>query len=441
MLVDNEAGRDGRDGELLVKRVERSLLNGQHILSGLAEIQIACAGCRQFVIALDGGRQSIGRHADLASELFNGVGCVHTAFFARALQVLQGSQALFAHGCGLRLEVGIYDAQPYAIGLPFDHIVAIVEPHIFGAEALAIEVHGEKWGVAEEGAVGAPVLGMDHLRVTDVLHQAAGHHAHKLPVASFVHLFLLEGKGVRQVLFDHVIVILVIAGGDDNALGGIELQDGSVLAACEYARDSIAVFYQLYAGALVMHVYLIPEVFRKADGRGVHTAFVVEHNSGCASLGVLEHTQLFAIVRNAGFVCFLAVPGNGFGAVFSPYVVKRPGGAVRTKLAKRMHEMLGGKLVGSLGVQVAASGSLGDSVHLFLDEAYVCAGLVGGDGCGNAAGAGTDDDDVVGLLLVKLGDGRGLGGGAFEVRHGKASCKVALGVRGIPRCLGRLRGA
>ena len=80
---------------------------------------------------------------------------------------------------------------------------------------------------------------MEHLRAAHVLHAPAGPYHHLLPVAGLVLLLAVDVRHLRFVIGHHLVVVLVVARGDDHAFGRVEL-DVAVLALGDHARHRAA---------------------------------------------------------------------------------------------------------------------------------------------------------------------------------------------------------
>ena len=113
----------------------------------------------------------------------------------------------------------------------------------FIAEARAVHLHSQKRHIAHGARTAVEVV--QHLGMTEVLHRAAGPNGHLVSVAGLVRLLAAEVLQVRKIVVHHLIVVLVIAGSQDNALFRVEL-DVSLGALGDNARDARCVAHQLF---------------------------------------------------------------------------------------------------------------------------------------------------------------------------------------------------
>ena len=233
----------------------------------------------------------------------------------------------------------------------------------------------------------------------------AGGHGHQMAVAGLHGLLGGKIQRIGVVAAAHGDVVLVVAGGEDNALLGRELDVLAVLVPADNADDLPALFHELHGGRLIVEVDLVLVGFAERLHGGNHLAR--EERAFQIAVAVLVDVVLavaLLIGVEAGLVQFGNKPVHRFlGAIHValpelrvvPVIVE-----LVVKVDVLPHADLGGLLLDDLGAQMA----LGDDHGLLLQHGNGCAALIGGDGRGHACGPGADDNDVVLMLFGKRRD-------------------------------------
>ena len=416
--------------------VERRGRDGLQILGVLAELVVRASlaagvvcvhrlGKRRRVDAELLGEllQAVGTHGVRVAELglLNEVGTLLGEVLLERLRV-GGRAAPRSHLVNvvgvehLRVPAGIRTAlQEVALE---GHVNALV------AEALAVLVHREE-GLVEHGA-GREVV--HHLRMGHGLHLGADPHAHLVAVARLADLLLVQVSGVGTVVAHHLVVVLVIARGEDDALGGVEAHVLVVLVERDDARDAAVLHHELLGGRVVEEldaVLLLGELGQLHDALGIALRRLAVAD-GVPVCGVLVRGRKVALAHVMPVLVALELLGaiqhvhDGLFAAVGPDVEQ---GALRAVLALR-HQLAQNLLDAggvALVVQEACRGAaLGDGGAHLLQHGHAHALLAGGHGGRDACGAGADDDDVV---VVRLHD--------LVIRDGLRSREEARGAGGL----------
>ena len=235
--------------------VERRGVDGREPLSLLAEVLVAALR-NQLVVALDGllERGRVG-DAQLLGKLVKGIRLKRCDLPLVNALLLAG---LFGHVRldGLLVEqlarpacsrLGVVVVEDLAIvaliGVAAQEVVH--KRHAAGliAKARAVHLHRQKRHIAHGARTGVEV--MEHLRVTEVLHRAAGPNGHLVSVAGLVRLLAAEMLQIRKIVVHHLVVVLVIAGSQGNALFRVEL-NVALGTLGDNARDARCVAHELF---------------------------------------------------------------------------------------------------------------------------------------------------------------------------------------------------
>ena len=459
VLVDGHAGAQGGDANVLASAPERSLLDLLEILRVLAEVLVE-AGVDELVVALDAGNQGIGGNLDLLGELLEGIGAVqvdealddlvtgsdgavHLDLGHPLLDGVGGSgvEAHLRHG-GLVVAVINLD-EPTRLGLVAHLNVDHGEGHVLVHEAVAVHVHGHEG----HGSHGARIEVVHHMAVTGLHHAGAELHGHEDAVASLAELLAVEAEDVGAVALDEAVVVLVIAGGEDDAHGGVELDVLAVgVLAHNAGHGAVLALDELDAGGLVVEVdaALLGQVGQGHDelevalGLGAIVPLVAD------GLGtVLVHVFLGGDVcgRVTRLFGAQAQPAHGLTGVVGVVLHQAAVGAPVDALHVTANVVLDALGVAHLELDAALVGALGDADGLLLEHAGRGALLNRGQGRGHAAGAAAHHDDVIGVLSGELGDGGNLNGGALVVRGACALGVLDLGCGLVGQCDAAQSGA
>lgn len=236
-------------------------------------------------------------------------------------------------------------------------------------------------------------------------------------------LYCLRSKPfhVGAVALHEALVVLVVAGGEDHAAGGVE---PDVLAVGVLAHDAGAgaglVDDQLDTGGLEVEVHA---ALGRELGQGVDE-LVVGVGLGSEAVAAL-HAHGAVVEGDGGLGDGVGREARLHGADLHPadglagvVVVELGQAAVGAPVAvgdEALHVVLDALLVAEVEHDAGGGAALGDGGALLLQAAGGGALLDGGEGGGHAAGAGAHDHDVVGVLGGELGDGGEFDGAALEV--------------------------
>ena len=459
VLVDGHTSAQGGDADVLAGAPERSLLDLLEVLRVLAEVLVE-AGIDELVVALDAGNQGVGGNLDLLGELLEGVGAVQVDealddLVARrdgAVHLNLGHPLLHGvGGSGLEAHLGngglvvavVNLDEPAGLGLVAHLNVDHGEGHVLVHEAVAVHVHGHEG----HGSHGARVEVVHHVAVAGLHHAGAELHGHEDAVARLAELLAVEAQDVGAVALDEALVVLVVAGGEDDTHGGVELD---VLAGGVLAHDAghgvVLALDELDARGLVVEVdaALLGQVGQGHDelkvalGLGAVVPLVTDRLGA-----VLVHVFLSGDVcgRVAGLFGAKTQPAHGLAGVVSVILHQAAVGAPVDALHVAANVVLDALGVAHLELDAALVGALGDADGLLLEHAGLGTLLNRGQGCRHAAGAAADHDDVIGVLSGELGDGGNLNGGALVVRGACALGVLDLGCGLVGQGDARKRGA
>ena len=450
-----QRGRDAEHGRHGVRatghREERSLLDGHQIVGPLSELAVG-AGRAQLVVGLDGRDDgllvdgvdvpllSFHVGVDVGRQLGEGLaldelvlrGDLHVAhaelhlFGMRRGPLLANLGPVRRHdGEELRrhgiLEIVLLEVAAH-------EVVQVGEGKHLVHKALAVDVQ------VQEGQLqtGQRAAAMNHLRMVHRRHLRpgpdAGHHAHA--VAEGAHG--LEAAQVGAVVIAHLLVAGAVAGGKDDALGGLE-ERVALLGLADHAGHALAFLVQLHSRGVEEELHALGG-YRIADGQGrvVVGAFQVVVGVRVQVVGVAVVLALGIVGLRFGAALGRRVgpPGNGLIGVAGPCFQKLAVRAVGVLLHEEGDAGLDAGLVGLGGIHRGAhvAGGLGGSD--VLDAGYLGPCGHRGVGGGQARLACAHDNDVVLAGICEVGDGLG----------GLQECgQPGIGRAGI-RERGRLRG-
>ena len=307
-------------------------------------------------------------------------------------------------------------------------VVQVGEGQHLVHKALAVDVQ------VQEGQLqtGQRAAAMNHLRVVHRRHLRtgpdAGHHAHA--VAEGAHG--LEAAQVGTVVIAHLLVAGAVAGGEDDALGGLE-EHVALLGLADHAGHALAFLVQLHSRGVEEELHALGG-YRIADGQGrvVVGAFQVVVGVRVQVVGVAVVLALGIVWLRFGAAlgCRVGPPGNGLIGVAGPCFQKLAVRAVGVLLHEEGDAGLDAGLVGLGGIHRGAhvAGGLGGSD--VLDASHLGPSGHRGVGGGQARLACAHDNDVVLAGICEVGNGLG----------GLQECgQPGIGRAGI-RERGRLRG-
>ena len=239
VLVHGDAGAQRGHAHVLMDAPERRLLDLLEVLRLLAEVRIE-PGVDHLVIARDGLLERIGGDLQLRRKLVQGVAAIRAdeafddvrAAFGRAVHLHVGHVHLDLFLVGglaapLRdlLDVIVVEdlGIPTRFRLVAQHAVHFLEHAVLVHEAFAVLVH-EQERLFEHGA-GVEVV--HHVGVAHGHEPGAHGHGHEDAVAGLVALLAVELLHVGAITLHEALVVLVVAGGQDDALRGVELDVGA----------------------------------------------------------------------------------------------------------------------------------------------------------------------------------------------------------------------
>ena len=237
-----------------------------------------------------------------------------------------------------------------------------------------------------------------------------------MAIAGLVHLLATEILQVGQVVGHHIVVVLVVARGQDDALGGIELHvavggfrnDTGHAGSIAHELLGLSVVEHLHAlrgGVLGQHLHAVARVVglrAEVDGQVVH-GIPVHFLDGSR--------PLHRAVGNLGTLGGGQVeqPRDALAGVLRPQLYLLALAAVLMILDEARHHGLHAGRIGGVQQNARSSVALGDGRRLLLNEGDGGSGLASRNGGGHTRSAGAHDNHVVVLGLGDIGDGLGRG--------------------------------
>ena len=91
---------------------------------------------------------------------------------------------------------------------------------------------------------------MHHLGVAQIFHLCTCIDGHDVAVAGLLVLLLVEAVHIGAPALDHGLVVHVVAGGQNDALGSVELDVLAVFVLCDDAGHLAVLMHQLDGGVL-----------------------------------------------------------------------------------------------------------------------------------------------------------------------------------------------
>ena len=272
-------------------------------------------------------------------------------------------------------------------------------------EALAVGAHGHEGHVATAAAKAL----VNHLAVVDVLDVAAGPHAHAVAVAELVDGTGLQAQAVGHVVGDHLGVVHIATGSQDDTLGGLEQGVHAVIGLGDGAVDALAVLVQLHGGGVV----------EEGDAVGLELGGNGGGDAGVAAIELLVVGKVevdgVAVVLD-GVVdgrAFDAACGDvvlegadGLAGVAGPGLDERAVGAVVVGLNHHGDTGLDAGLARLLQVDAGSLHALGNGGTLADEHGHVGASVMSGLGGGKTGVARADDHDIELLRVGEVLDGR-----------------------------------
>ena len=238
-----------------------------HVSALLTEVHVS-ALVAQLVVAVDGLLQLVCRHAQQTGQFFDGVGLVGIDEVGEhALRVLHGTgdvlgHHLLRHGAvGVAHVVAVVDlAVPAqrAVRVVGIHVGTVVAGQILGdvahvdkagvlvAEALALHVDVQERFLVHQAGVEV----VHHLGVAQIFHLCTCIDGHDVAVAGLLVLLLVEAVHIGAPALDHGLVVHVVAGGQNDALGSVELDVLAVFVLCDDAGHLAVLMHQLDGGGV-----------------------------------------------------------------------------------------------------------------------------------------------------------------------------------------------
>ena len=247
------------------------------------------------------------------------------------------------------------------------------------------------------------------------LNLAAGPHGHFNAVASFVVLLATQIMQIGQIVIHHLVVVLVIARGKDNALLGIEL-DIAIGALGDNARD---------AAFRIAHELLRLGAIENLDallfgivGQGTHTVARViglraEIDGQIAQRipihGLHRRGPLLGRVGNLGanLLGQIENPRNRLAGILGPQFNLGTIAAELVLLEQRRYNSGNARGVGTVKKNARGGITLRNRSRFFLDKGNGRASLFGGNRGRNARGACANNHDVVFLCFFDISNGLG----------------------------------
>jgi len=251
--------------------------------------------------------------------------------------------------------------------------------------------------------------------VADVLHRAAGPDGHLVAVAGLVGLLAAHVLQIRDVVVHHLVVVLIVAGREHDALLAVEL-DVALFALGDDARNAaLRVAHELLGLGVVEHL--------DADRLSVlgQSAHAVARVVGLRAKVDRQVVQAVAVdvldargpLRSgvghlgADLLRQSLDPCDGLAGVLGPELDLLALAAELVLLEQVAHDGLNASRVGLVEQDARCGVALRNGRCLFLNKSDLRAVLSRGDCSRNASGASADDHDVVVLGFLDVLDGLG----------------------------------
>ena len=298
--------------------------------------------------------------------------------------------------------ISIEDRVPAAVGLIGNTGVALTVGHILSHKALTVVVDSQQRFLAHD----AGGLGVDHLGVGDGLKLCADQHTHKLAVAGLGELLFLKQGRIRAIARNHSGIVLVVAGGENNTLVGVEADVGTVLGTAYDAAYLAAVGNKLNGGSFIVEVDAeLLSIFRQCSGG-------LKHASGEERAAQVAVTVLVLMVKGlllhhvleADLIKVIEIPVHRLAGALYIHAIE---GQIRAVVVCRVQLVQESRHAGGRALfrdDCRTAHALGDGGTALLQHADGNALLKGFD-CGRKARcSGTDHDYIIGLFVVEGSD-------------------------------------
>ena len=245
------------------------------------------------------------------------------------------------------------------------------------------------------------------------LDLAASPHGHLNAVASLVVLLAAQVMQVGQIVIHHLVVVLVIARGKNNALLGIEL-DVAISALGDNARDAaVGIAHELLRLGVIEN---LDALLFGIVGQGAHAVARViglraEIDGQIAQRipihGFHRRGPLFGRIGNLGadLLGQIENPGNGLTRILRPQLYLSAVTAELVLFQQRGHHCGNARGVGTVKKNARSGIALRNRSRFFLDKGNGRASLFGGNRGRNACSASADNHDIVFLCFFDIGNG------------------------------------
>jgi len=312
-----------------------------------------------------------------------------------------------------------------------------------------------------------------HLGVAQIFHLCTCIDGHDVAVAGLLVLLLVEAVHIGAPALDHGLVVHVVAGGQNDALGSVELDVLAVFVLCDDAGHLAVLMHQLdgggveeclQIGVLGLHVlqhsgqHVAHVLGLGADPRSKEVAVLIAEVVGVHAVlphagqilagahvgedlllvvvqqvgGVLVavHEAAVAVLGLVGQAGAVQVPHQGLFGVLDVGVQQAGISAPVAQAVGHVHPHLLAR-VGGLGLDDGGTAvALADHDALLLQQSHMAAQL-GSPACGGHTGStGTHDDHVKVLGLVG-GDVAQLAHRGLHFLHAQAVGDNGLGLVGL----------
>ena len=217
--VDDETARGAQAVGELLGGVERRLIDGHHHGAGHVEVGVGAGGAH-LVPVVDSLHEGVGGHFHELGQLFQGVGLEGVLALGSSYPLLLGPVAGRTRRpnlVDLGVQGAVHDVEIVGAGLVLDGHGQLAVRVVLRGEPLAELVHAHE---------GHELLGIEHDGLRELILGSADGHAHLKAVAG-----VAEGAGEpaarhaagAAALLQHLLVELVAAGGQHDALGAVVL--------------------------------------------------------------------------------------------------------------------------------------------------------------------------------------------------------------------------
>ena len=249
-------------------------------------------------------------------------------------------------------------------------------------------------------------LAVHHLGVRGGAHLGAGPHGGLQARAVAEVDGLMQALRVGGVVVQHLGIAHIVAGSHDDALVGTQQHMSAVLSLADGTRHAAVLHEQLHAGGLEEDLGALGLHGIADDERALLMALVMEVGVGMEEhlMPVAVHRVVVGLRLAAALGRSLGPPGQRLLGVAGPGLYLAQVGAVVALVVDEGQHRLDAGLVRLRQVDGSAhvAGGLHDGQT--LQRAHRGARLERGVHGGKPRLARADDHDVVGVLLVELGD-------------------------------------